>query len=172
MLFYAYLEPLGGRLIFFWVRARGRTIDCRVFRVNSFGIEVQTMGTIDSRLRGLLLATALIAVVVAGPVTWADAVSQAVPGDQSGPSPAETKAIAEEGFIYGLPIVMNYAVMYEYFIDRNSGQYKVTLQPDLQRASRVHLQGHDGDQAQQRHAIFRHCGWTCGRSRWWSLFPR
>src|ERR1044071_1931563 len=36
----------------------------------------------------------------------------------------ETKAIAEEGFIYGLPIVMNYAVMYEYAVDKNSGQYK------------------------------------------------
>lgn len=34
------------------------------------------------------------------------------------------KDIAEEGFIYGLPIVMNYAVMYEYAIDRNSGQFK------------------------------------------------
>src|SRR6195256_6177568 len=34
------------------------------------------------------------------------------------------KAIAEEGFIYGLPIVMNYAVMYEYSVDRNSGQFK------------------------------------------------
>ena len=32
--------------------------------------------------------------------------------------------IAEEGFIYGLPIVMNYAVMYEYCVDKNSGQYK------------------------------------------------
>jgi hypothetical protein len=40
------------------------------------------------------------------------------------PSIAETKAIAEEGFIYGLPIVMNYAVMYEYAVDRNSGQFK------------------------------------------------
>ena len=39
-------------------------------------------------------------------------------------TPAETKAIAEEGFIYGLPIVMNYAVMYEYSVDRNSGQFK------------------------------------------------
>src|SRR4051812_9659383 len=39
-------------------------------------------------------------------------------------SPAETKSIAEEGFIYGLPIVMNYAVMYEYAVDKNSGQYK------------------------------------------------
>ena len=34
------------------------------------------------------------------------------------------KDIAEEGFIYGLPIVMNYAVMYEYAIDRSSGQFK------------------------------------------------
>src|SRR5947207_13778769 len=39
-------------------------------------------------------------------------------------TPTETKAIAEEGFIYGLPIVMNYAVMYEYAVDRNSGQFK------------------------------------------------
>jgi hypothetical protein len=37
---------------------------------------------------------------------------------------AETRAIAEEGFIYGLPIVMNYAVMYEYAVDRDSGQFK------------------------------------------------
>ena len=39
-------------------------------------------------------------------------------------TPAETKAIAEEGFIYGLPIVMNYAVMYEFCVDKNSGQFK------------------------------------------------
>jgi hypothetical protein len=39
-------------------------------------------------------------------------------------TPAETKAIAEEGFTYGLPIVMNYAVMYEYAVDKNSSQFK------------------------------------------------
>jgi len=39
-------------------------------------------------------------------------------------TPGETKAIAEEGFVYGLPIVMNYAVMYEYSVDKDSGQYK------------------------------------------------
>jgi hypothetical protein len=39
-------------------------------------------------------------------------------------TPAETKAIAEEGFIYGLPIVMNYGVMYEYAVDKNSSQFK------------------------------------------------
>jgi hypothetical protein len=52
-----------------------------------------------------------------------------------GPSPAKAaaaswpdvraaKAIAEEGFIFGLPIVMNYGVMCDYAVDRNSGQFK------------------------------------------------
>jgi hypothetical protein len=31
---------------------------------------------------------------------------------------------AEAAFVFGLPIVMNYAVMYEFVLDRNSGQYK------------------------------------------------
>jgi hypothetical protein len=37
---------------------------------------------------------------------------------------AETKVIAEEGFIYGLPIVMNYAVMYEFAVDSKGSQFK------------------------------------------------
>jgi len=40
------------------------------------------------------------------------------------PGIEETTAIAEDGFIYGLPIVMNYAVMNEFVLDKNSGQYK------------------------------------------------
>jgi len=40
------------------------------------------------------------------------------------PSIKEAFEIAEEGFIDGLPIVMSYAVMYEYFVDRNSSQWK------------------------------------------------
>src|SRR4051812_43291573 len=36
------------------------------------------------------------------------------------PGVSELKDIAEAGFIYGLPIVMNYAVIYEYAIDRSS----------------------------------------------------
>src|SRR6266550_3768920 len=39
----------------------------------------------------------------------------------------KAKDIAEAGFIYGLPIVMNYAVMYEYAVDRNSGQFKASF---------------------------------------------
>jgi hypothetical protein len=40
------------------------------------------------------------------------------------PSIAEVKAIAEEGFIYGLPLVMNYAVMNEFAVDTKSSQFK------------------------------------------------
>jgi hypothetical protein len=40
------------------------------------------------------------------------------------PGLEQTKAIAKDGFIYGLPLVMNYAVMYEYCVDTNSSQYK------------------------------------------------
>ncbi|QEL25509.1 DUF1254 domain-containing protein [Bosea sp. F3-2] len=40
------------------------------------------------------------------------------------PNVFEAKDIAEEGFIYGLPLVMNYAVMQEYAVDKNSGQFK------------------------------------------------
>src|ERR1700730_5108342 len=36
----------------------------------------------------------------------------------------EIGAIGEEAFIYGFPMVMNYGVMYEYFIDKASSQYK------------------------------------------------
>src|ERR1700756_663814 len=45
-------------------------------------------------------------------------------GAAAAPGLEETKAIAEEGFIYGLPIVMNYAVMNEYAVDKNNPQFK------------------------------------------------
>jgi len=40
------------------------------------------------------------------------------------PSLEETKAIAEEGFIYGLPLVMCYTANYQFWVDKTSGQYK------------------------------------------------
>jgi hypothetical protein len=39
-------------------------------------------------------------------------------------APKEAQAIAEDAFIYGFPMVMNYAVFYEYFIDKTGKQYK------------------------------------------------
>jgi hypothetical protein len=64
-------------------------------------------------------ARVLVAALTGSICALTPAVSQA-----QWPDIREAKAIAEEGFIYGLPIVMNYAVMYEYSVDKNSGQYK------------------------------------------------
>ena len=44
--------------------------------------------------------------------------------DERRPGFFKAKDIAEAGFIYGLPIVMNYGVMYDFVINKNSGQYK------------------------------------------------
>src|SRR3981189_3918670 len=75
-------------------------------------MKIKTSNAIASTLLCVLAAT-----FVAG-CEKKNASGVAAPGIE------ETKAIAEEGFIYGLPIVMNYAVMYEYAVDRNSGQFK------------------------------------------------
>ena len=76
----------------------------------------------------MLFSAALAVVVAAAPLTGygaeKDAISQAEKTEKDRPGILETKAIAEEGFIYGLPIVMNYAVMYDFCVDKNSGQYK------------------------------------------------
>ena len=71
---------------------------------------------------------ALILAIMLGLTACGQQKSSVPPADDAvkvqAPGLAETKAIAEEGFIYGLPIVMNYAVMNEFVVDKNSGQYK------------------------------------------------
>jgi hypothetical protein len=73
-------------------------------------------------------AVAITVFLIAGCGGKNDAINQAEKQDAINgvpvPTLAETKNIAEEGFIYGLPIVMNYTVMYEYAVNRDSGQFK------------------------------------------------
>jgi hypothetical protein len=91
------------------------------------------MSRIMPVLRLATLGAAVAAALLAGcskkedPIVQAqkqDAPASAAAAGVPAPGLAEVKAIAEEGFIYGLPIVMNYAVMYEYIVDKNSGQWK------------------------------------------------
>ncbi|MFY9706152.1 MAG: DUF1254 domain-containing protein [Desulfobacterales bacterium] len=76
---------------------------------------------------GVLFSVIAVA-LLADCVKKDDPISAANQTDQkagiAAPSIAETKTIAEEAFIYGLPIAMNYAVMNEFVLDKNSGQYK------------------------------------------------
>ena len=70
-----------------------------------------------------------------------DAISQAEKQDAAkgvaAPSIAETKAIAAEGFVYGLPLVMYYNIMYEYAVDRNSAQFKAPFN-EIKNVGRVY----------------------------------
>ena len=71
--------------------------------------------------RDLLRSTAAIAALAATAAKYTPAMAQ---NKAEWPRLLEAKDIAEEGFIYGLPLVMNYAVMQEYAVDKNSGQFK------------------------------------------------
>jgi hypothetical protein len=70
-----------------------------------------------------------------------DAISQADKNDVakgvSAPSIAETKDIAEQGFIYGLPLVMNCAIMTAYSLDPKSPAYTAPLN-QIQNEARVY----------------------------------
>src|SRR5258708_24734835 len=70
--------------------------------------------------RDLLRSAAVVAIAA----TTTKSVPTRAQTSADRPGPLERKDIAEAGFIYGLPIVMNYAVMYEYAVDRASGQFK------------------------------------------------
>ena len=70
------------------------------------------------------VAVAVVVTLFGGCATTNDTISLAEKGEKNKPGIAETKAIAEEGFIYGLPIVMNYAVMCDFCVQKDSGQYK------------------------------------------------
>ncbi len=76
----------------------------------------------------LALAGALAVLALTGCNKANDPISSAEQADTSSgiaaPGIEETKAIAEEGFIYGLPLVMNYAIMNEFVLDKDSSQYK------------------------------------------------
>jgi len=74
--------------------------------------------------RGGVLVIGIAMLFVTGCSSKNDAISAAEKSENGRPSIAETKTIAEDGFIYGLPIVMNYAVMNEFAVDTNSGQFK------------------------------------------------
>src|SRR5438094_7659457 len=80
------------------------------------------------RIIQLALASALTAAALIGCEKKGDAISSAEQADKkagvAAPGIAETKAIAEEGFIYGLPLVMNYAVMNEFAVDAKGSQFK------------------------------------------------
>jgi hypothetical protein len=88
-------------------------------------------------LRGRFASAFAIIVLLAGCAKKNDAISNAEKSDNGRPSIVETKAIAEDGFIYGLPLVMSYGAMYAYSLDSNSPAF--TAPPNqIKNESRVY----------------------------------
>src|SRR5271167_3480446 len=83
-----------------------------------------------SKFRAIFSAL-MLCTVLAGCSHSGDAISQADKQDAINgvpvPSLAETKTIAQEGFTFGLPIVMYYTSAYELFVDSTSSQYKAPI---------------------------------------------
>ena len=90
-------------------------------------------------LSGSLAGTLAVA-ILAGCGKENDPISKAAQADKkeglAAPGIVETKAIAEEAFIYGLPLVMNYAVMNEFAVDTKSSQFKAPFN-ELKNEHRV-----------------------------------
>ena len=72
------------------------------------------------------LAVLLVAAttLVAGCGKKDDSIAKAEKRDADKPGIVAIKDTVKEAYIYGFPMLMNYGVMHEYFIDKNSGQFK------------------------------------------------
>jgi hypothetical protein len=71
-----------------------------------------------------ILAVAMAATFLTGCATSHDAIANAEKTDKSRPGMAETKDIAEQAYIYGFPMIAAYKAMYQFNINKESGQYK------------------------------------------------
>jgi hypothetical protein len=78
-----------------------------------------------------ILASAVSVLFISACGSKNDVINQAEKQDAINGTPvlsiAETKAIAQEGFTFGLPIVMYYTSAYELFVDPSSSQYKAPV---------------------------------------------
>jgi hypothetical protein len=80
------------------------------------GVRLQQAKENPMRIKTLRLVIAAVTIAAAMPKLDRIACAQG--------RNVETRRIAEEAFVYGLPMVMNYAVFYEYFVDKESSEYK------------------------------------------------
>lgn len=76
------------------------------------------MKALLSRFTRFLLSGVLVATTLS-----AQAQTETTPD----PEAARVQALAEEAYVYGLPLVMTYGVMYAFSIDRESSQFKAPI---------------------------------------------
>jgi hypothetical protein len=71
------------------------------------------------KIRTLKVIVCVMTLLVSFPFAMAHA--------QTGVSPAEARSIAKEAYIYGYPMVDGYRVQYDYFVNRQSPEFKAPL---------------------------------------------
>lgn len=80
-------------------------------------LQRKTARRVTSLRRRVLCTMIAVATILLGP-------SMVVRAEASDPQAARVQELAEEAYIYGLPIVMNYAVMHAFAVDQGSSQFK------------------------------------------------
>jgi hypothetical protein len=80
-------------------------------------------------MRTALIASGLLLSLVAGCASHAQRAPQApaTAAQIAAVPPAEVRAIAQEAFVYGFPMVINYGTIFESFIDTKSSQYRCPI---------------------------------------------
>ena len=91
-----------------------------------------------------------------------DTITQAAKKDVAAgvPAPgiAETKAIMEEAYIYGFPMVAAYKAMVEFNVDKSSSQYKTPFNQIWNDSADLHAEGHRDPDAELGHAVLDGAG--------------
>ena len=77
-------------------------------------------------MRPLVFGVIAAALLVAAPWTGAEPLST-----------KEVRAIAKEAYVYGFPIVDSYRILYSYFVDRDSPEYKAGWNERVANNARV-----------------------------------
>jgi len=78
-----------------------------------------------------------IALACLGSLAFGVAKDSVAQGQASPPEATEWTKTAEDAFVYGFPMVMNYAVFYSYFVDEASPEYKAPIN-QLYNTARVY----------------------------------
>jgi hypothetical protein len=78
-----------------------------------------------------------VAAGCAGTEDGGDEPSRSAPSPAAAPTPEQIRAIAEEAYIYGFPMVDNYRVQYAYFVNRSDPEYKGGFN-DIHNTARVY----------------------------------
>ena len=79
---------------------------------------------IISKIIGGLLLSVVAALILSSCGKKDDPITKAEKKETDRPSIAESKAIAEEAYIYGFPMIAGYKALYQFNVDKSSSQYK------------------------------------------------